>query len=98
MHDHVWFSRAEPVWVPGIEPTSSTPWGLDPSTVTKMGQRPQRAGKVIQTTDPADRCVVLVEVAEGTRALRPEIGAAQNTLDFRSWDLTPPKGALVSSW
>jgi hypothetical protein len=32
-----------------------------------------------------DRCVVLVEVAAGTRALRPEIGAAQNTLDFRSW-------------
>ena len=55
--------------------------GLDPSTVTKMIQRLQRAGKVTRTTDPADRRAVLVEATESSRALRPEIEAAQKTLE-----------------
>jgi hypothetical protein len=42
-----------------------------------MLQRPQRAGKVIRTTDPADRRAVLVGVTESSRALRPEIEAAE---------------------
>src|ERR1700720_4310808 len=58
--------------------------GLDPSTVTKMLQRLQRAGKVTRTTDPADRRAVLVEATESSRALRPEIEAAQKTLEERT--------------
>jgi DNA-binding MarR family transcriptional regulator len=57
---------------------------LDPSTVTKMLQRLQRAGKVTRTTDPADRRAVLVEATESSRALRPEIEAAQKTLEERT--------------
>ena len=57
---------------------------LDPSTVTKMLQRLQRAGKVTRTTDPADRRAVLVEATESSRALRPEIEAAQETLEERT--------------
>jgi DNA-binding MarR family transcriptional regulator len=58
--------------------------GVDPSTVTKMLQRLQRAGKVTRTTDPADRRAVLVEATESSRALRPEIEAAQKTLEERT--------------
>src|ERR1700720_2207005 len=57
---------------------------VDPSTVTKMLQRLQRAGKVSRTTDPADRRAVLVEATESSRALRPEIEAAQKTLEERT--------------
>ncbi|MDT5413196.1 MAG: MarR family transcriptional regulator, organic hydroperoxide resistance regulator [Mycobacterium sp.] len=58
--------------------------GLDPSTVTKMLQRLQRAGNVTRTTDPTDRRAVLVEATERSRALRPEIEAAQKTLEERT--------------
>src|ERR1700738_4690127 len=55
--------------------------GLDPSTVTKMLQRLPRTGKVTRTTDPADRRAVLVEATESSRALRPEIEAAQKPVE-----------------
>src|SRR5580692_1332658 len=55
--------------------------GVDPSTVTKMLQRLQRTGNVTRTTDPADRRAVLVEATESSSALRPEIEAAQKTLE-----------------
>ena len=58
--------------------------GLDPSTVTKMLQRLQRAGTVIRTTDPADRRAALVEATKSSRVLRPEIEAAQKTLEERT--------------
>src|SRR6185437_9853809 len=38
--------------------------GVDPSTITKMLQRLERAGNVTRTTDPADRRAVLVEATE----------------------------------
>jgi MarR family transcriptional regulator, organic hydroperoxide resistance regulator len=57
---------------------------VDPSTVTKMLQRLQRAGNVSRTTDPADRRAVLVEATESSRVLRPEIEAAQKTLEERT--------------
>ncbi|MDT5318271.1 MAG: hypothetical protein QOD88_793, partial [Mycobacterium sp.] len=57
---------------------------VDPSTVTKMLQRLQRAGKVTRTTDPADRRAVLVEATESGSALRPEIEAAWKTLEDRT--------------
>src|ERR1700744_3638104 len=46
------------------------PRGLDPSTVTKLLQWRQRAGKVIRTTDPAGRRAVLVEATESSRFKR----------------------------
>ena len=61
---------------------------LDPSTVTKMLQRLQRAGKVTRTTDPADR-----------RAVRREHTEVQGHRDAEnpvSW--VAERGCLESVW
>ena len=60
--------------------------GLDPSTVTKMLQRLQRAGKVTRNTDPTDRRAVLVmHDLEGWTApeIAAEIGVPLNTVYSR---------------
>jgi DNA-binding MarR family transcriptional regulator len=58
--------------------------GVDPSTVTKMLSRLERAGHVTRTTDPADRRAMLVEATPASRALRPEIEDAWAALEDRT--------------
>ncbi|MFF7471310.1 MarR family transcriptional regulator [Streptomyces sp. NPDC008092] len=58
--------------------------GLDPSTVTKMLQRLEQAGRVRRLPDPADRRAVLVEATESGARLLTEVERVWTALEEES--------------
>lgn len=58
--------------------------GLDPSTVTKMLQRMERAGWISRTQSPDDRRVVIITLTDSGHELRGDVERAWRELEDRT--------------